>query len=382
MRAGCRTNERAVSFKMLPWVALSLFILTLEVNMRRTAFRELMHTNALTAKVILAFLAALTIAIVSGLAGQAMAAQTKIGIIMEARPAAQPWSAAIYDAAQALKKKNPSIQFLMSYKAYDPTSAEPVARQMLQQGAAILDLHSFALNDVAHSLAKEFPKIPMSVSSFDPPVQPNLSIGTASYLQIGYSNCWLLAKLSKSGKIGFVGAMPIPYATELLKGCELGATAASSKAKVLSGYGNSFSNPQTTREQAQGLLDQGADVLFPASATEDSLGGFQLCEQKHIPCAGWASDARRYSAHYGVISAVVDWSVLLESLLKQYESGKLAATTFDASFGNGGLTPQPFEGAPAKLVPSDVQKGYLAVVKSLSEGKIDLPKSKAHPCCI
>ena len=138
---------------------------------------------------------------------------------------------------------------------------------MLQEGAVVLDMHSFALNDVAHTLAKEFPKVPMSVSSFDPPVQPNLSIGTASYLQIGYSNCWLLAKLSKSGKIAFVGAMPIPYATELLKGCELGATAANSNAKVLAGYGNSFSNPQTTREQAQGLLDQGADVLFPASAT-------------------------------------------------------------------------------------------------------------------
>jgi basic membrane lipoprotein Med (substrate-binding protein (PBP1-ABC) superfamily) len=307
--------------------------------------------------------------------------EMKIGIIMEARPAEQPWSAAIYDAAQALAKKNPSLKFLQSYKAYDPTSAEPVARQMLQEGAVVLDMHSFALNDVAHVLAKEFPKIPMSVSSFDPPVQPNLSIGTASYLQVGYSNCWLLAKLSKSGKIAFVGAMPIPYATELLKGCELGATAANSGSKVLSGYGNSFSNPQTTREQAQGLLDQGADVLFPASATEDSLGGFQLCEQKHIPCAGWASDARRYSANYGVISAILNWTVMLESLIKQHEGGKLEATTFDATFGNGGLTPQPFDGASAKLVPADVQKGYSDIVKALTEGKIELPKSQAHPCC-
>lgn len=307
--------------------------------------------------------------------------EVKIGIIMEARPAEQPWSAAIYDAAQALAKTNPSLSFLQSYKAYDPTSAEPVARQMLQEGAVVLDMHSFALNDVAHVLAKEFPKIPMSVSSFDPPVQPNLSIGTASYLQVGYSNCWLLARLSKSGKIAFVGAMPIPYATELLKGCELGATAANSGAKVLSGYGNSFSNPQTTREEAQGLLDQGADVLFPASATEDSLGGFQLCEQKHIPCAGWASDARRYSANYGVISAILNWTGLLKSLIKQHETGKLEATTFDATFGNGGLTPQPFDGASAKLVPADVQKGYADIVKALSDGKIELPKSQAHPCC-
>jgi basic membrane lipoprotein Med (substrate-binding protein (PBP1-ABC) superfamily) len=253
---------------------------------------------------------------------------------------------------------------------------------MLQEGAVILDLHSFALNDVAHVIAKEFPKVPMSVSSFDPPMQPNLNIGTASYLQIGYSNCWLLAKLSKTGKIAFVGAMPIPYATEMLKGCQLGAAAANKNATVLAGYGNSFNNPQTTREQAQGLLDQGADVLFPMSATEDSLGGFQLCEQKQIPCAGWASDVRRFSPNYGVVSAIVDWTVLLETIIKQQQTGKLEATTFDASFSNGGLTAQPFDGASAKLVPSDVLKGYVDVVKGLAEGKIELPKSEAHPCCI
>jgi basic membrane lipoprotein Med (substrate-binding protein (PBP1-ABC) superfamily) len=326
-------------------------------------------------------LVALTLGTLFGVVVRAAADEIKIGIIMEARPAEQPWSAAIYDAAQALAKKNPSLKFLQSYKAYDPTSAEPVARQMLQEGAVILDMHSFALNDVAHALAKEFPKIPMSVSSFDPPVQPNLNIGTVSYLQVGYSNCWLLAKLSKSGKIAFVGALPIPYATEALKGCELGAAAANSGTKVLAGYGNSFSNPQTTREVAQGLLDQGADVLFPASATEDSLGGFQLCEQKQIPCAGWVSDVRRYAPNYGVVSAIANWTIFLEGLIAQHTSGKLEANTFDASFGNGGLTPQPFEGAPGKLVPADVQKGYADVIKALTEGKIELPKSQAHPCC-
>jgi basic membrane lipoprotein Med (substrate-binding protein (PBP1-ABC) superfamily) len=321
------------------------------------------------------------LAMAAGVSTHAVAAETKIGIIMEARPAEQPWSAAIYDAAQALVKKNPSLKLLQSYKAYDPTSAEPVARQMLQEGAVALDMHSFALNDVAHVLAKEFPKIPMSVTGFDPPVQPNLNIGAVSYLQIGYSNCWLLANLSKTGRIAFVGAMPIPYATELLEGCELGAAAAKKDAKVLSGYGNSFSDPRSTREQAQGLLDQGADTLFPASATEDSLGGFQLCEQKGIPCAGWASDARRYAPNFGVISAIVNWTVLLESLIKQHETGKLEATTLDATFANGGLISQPFDGPSAKQVPPDVQKGYADVVKALAAGKIDLPKSKAHPCC-
>ena len=193
-----------------------------------------------------------SLAAIYGFSGAAIAQDIKIGLIMEARPAEQPWSAAIFDSAEKLKKEDKGVSFSQSFKAFDPTSAEPIARQLLADGHNVMVMHSFALNDVAHKLAGEFKSIPMSVSSFDPPVQPNLTIATASYLQIGYSNCWLLAKLSKSGKIGFVGAMPIPYATELQLGCELGAKAARSDAQVLAAYSNSFVDQQATREQGSG----------------------------------------------------------------------------------------------------------------------------------
>lgn len=311
----------------------------------------------------------------------AAADQVKIGLIYEARPADQPWSAAIADAADKLAKAHPGYKLLQSYKAFDPTQAEPVARQMMQQGATVVDFHSFALNDVAHNLAKEFPKVAMSVSSFSPPVQPNLNIGTVSYLQAGYSDCWLLAKVSKAHKIAFVGAMPIPYETELLKGCQLGATAAYKGTEVLSAYINSFDNQQATREQAQALIDRGADTLFPSSATQDSLGGFQLCEQKKIACVGWASDIRRYAPTYGIGSAVVDWSVFLQQLVAKAGQLSMSADTFDATFDNGGMIPQSFKDSDKDIVPVAVQQEYLGVVKDLASGKISLPKSEAHSCC-
>jgi basic membrane lipoprotein Med (substrate-binding protein (PBP1-ABC) superfamily) len=309
------------------------------------------------------------------------AADIKIGLIYEARPADQPWSASINAAAEKLAKENPSIKLLQSYNAFDPTAAEPVARQMLSQGVAFLDFHSFALSDVAHTLAKEFPKVPMSLSTFLPPQQPNLNIATASYLQIGYSNCWLLAKISKSSKIAFVGAQPIPYATELLEGCKLGAEAAKPGTEVLAAYSNSFDNQQATREQAQSLIDRGADTLFPASATQDSLGGFQLCEQKKIPCAGWASDIRRYAPKYGVVSAIVDWSVFLKDLLAKSKQAEMKAETFNGTFKNGGLITQPFQPSDTEIVSKDLQAQYASLVKDIADGKITFPKSKAHPCC-
>lgn len=315
------------------------------------------------------------------LPAEAASPQTQIGLIYEARASDQPWSAAMYDAAQRLAKQDSTLKFVQSYNAFDTTTAEPVARQMISAGSSVLVLHSFALNDVAKTLSKEFPKVAMSVASFQGATQPNLSVASASYLQIGYSDCYLLAKLSKTHKIAFVGAMPIAYATELLKGCQLGASSAFSGTEVLAAYSNSFDNQQATREQAQALLERGADGLFPASGTQDSLGGFQLCEQRQTACVGWASSIRRYAPKYGVASAVIDWSVMLKDLVAQARSGKLHAETYDATFDNNQLVPQPFESADAAVVPADVQRSYLRVISDLAAGKIDLPQSEAHPCC-
>jgi basic membrane lipoprotein Med (substrate-binding protein (PBP1-ABC) superfamily) len=305
--------------------------------------------------------------------------KVEIGVIEEARPADQPWSAAMHDSLEKLVKKDKGVTYTESFNAYNPTEAEPVARQYLNGGAGVLVLHSFALEDVARSLAPDFKETPMSVASFSGPLKPNLNIETASYLQIGYANCWLLGKLSKSHKIGIVGPQPIPYSKELQKGCELGAKAAG--ASALAAFSNSFSDQQATREQGQGLVDKGADGLFPSSATEDSLGGFKLCEDLNINCAGWASDARRYAPKTAVTSAVVDWSVLLDRLVSQARAGKPKAETFDATFDNKGLVPQPFEGATGDRVPQDVQKEFATIVKGLGDGSIELPASAAHPCC-
>jgi basic membrane lipoprotein Med (substrate-binding protein (PBP1-ABC) superfamily) len=303
----------------------------------------------------------------------------KVGVLLEARPSEQPWSAAMHDALEKLTAQDDGVEYTEAFDAYDPTRAEPVARQIVSGGSDVLVLHSFALGDVATSLAPEFDDVPMGVSAFFEPIGPNLDVLTASYLQIGYANCWLLGRLSESGKIGIVGPQPIPYSEELQQGCELGAEAAG--AEVLSAFSNSFTDQQATREQGQLLVDQGADGLFPSSATEDSLGGFKLCEDLDINCAGWASDARRYAPNTAVASAIVDWSVILQEMVEEARTGKISAETFDATFENEGLISQPFEGATGERVPADVQQEFLTVLEGLADGSIELPSSSSHPCC-
>ena len=304
-------------------------------------------------------------------------APVKVGILQEDRPAAEPWAASMHDSIVKLESEDPGVKVTEAYQAFNATAAEPVARQFLTGGYGVVDFHSFALEALAKTLAGQFPKVPMSVSSFSNPQQPNLSIETASYLQVGYADCWLLSKLSKTGKIAFVGPQPIPYSKELLTGCGLGTKAANPKVQLLSAFSNSFTDQQATLEQSKTLLAKGADGLFPASATEDSLGGFKLCEQAKVHCVGWAADAKKYAPNTAVGSVVVDWSVLLKSLVAQARGKAPKPTTFDATLANHGLVVPP----AALNLPAPVATAFKAMLAGLSSGAIALPKSTAHPCC-
>jgi basic membrane protein A len=308
-------------------------------------------------------------------------APIKIGLIQEDRAAAEPWSASMFDAATKVTKEDPAVSFTESYTAYKPAAALPVMRQFVNQGYDVIVGHSFFLEDVVRTLGREFPKIPISGAAFKPPQTPNVSVEIASYLETGYATGWMLAKLSKSGKIAFVDAQPLPYSNEILQGMKLGAKAANPNVEVLVAHSNSFTDQQATQEQSKALLDQGADGLFPASATEDALGGYKVCEERKVNCASWAADGRRYAPNTNVVSAVIDWAQPLRELVQAARDKKPYAQTWSGTFGNKGLIVPPLSSEAAKRVPASVTTGFNKVIQGLASEDIKLPTSKAHPCC-
>ena len=318
-------------------------------------------------------LAATGVVVLSGLAAQADDVEVKLGVIMEARPGEQPWSASLFESIERLEAEDPTVSHSKAYNAYDPTKSEPIARQLLAEGHNVMIFHSYVLNDVAHTLAAEFPEVPMAVASWDTPKQPNLSIITMNYAQMAYSTCWILARASETGVIGVLGAVPLPYAKEMEAGCAAGADAASPGTEVITAYSNSFTDQQATREQANSLVGRGADVLYPVSASQDSLGAYQLCEQSGILCSGWGSDASRYAPNTGLGATMIDWSVMLKEAANQLRSGELEAYHFIASFENDGLIPQPLTGPAAGRITDADHEDFALVLADLRAGKIEMP---------
>lgn len=301
----------------------------------------------------------------------------KLGLIQEARPEVEPWSASWHDSVQAVIDDNPGTTVTETFDAYDATRAEPVIRQMLDDGANVMLMSTFVLADAAMSVAADYPDIPMIVTAFGVTQKPNLNAGTASYLEIGYSTCWLLAKQSPDGRIGVVGAQEAPFEVEIRKGCELGAAAANPDYKITTLSTNSFTDVQASREQVQTLLDQGIEQIYLLSGTEDAVGGLRLCEEEKAQCATWGGDAAQWAPNGTLLTVGLDWQSVIEELMDQAENGLKDPTTFNLTYGSKGLMALNYADNPA--VSDEVQAEFEQVLADLASEEIELPDSEAHP---
>jgi len=329
----------------------------------------------------LSFLVALAVSLAvvgTSSASQRAAAGFHFGVILPTSKTDLNWSQTMAAASQDVSKQL-GAKLSMTDKVFDPNQARPLFNQLLAQKTKLIFAHSFSFAPLVKELAPKNPGTVFVVSADGDKPKGNISISTFSYLETGYSQCWLAAKLSKKGVIGNVGAAKVPYNTEVNQGCHIGAKAANPKVTVLDAYTNDFSDQQKGREVGQSLVDRGADVLFVSGGTDSSLGALALCGAAKIACFSTSYDNRSVAPAWVVSSSYIDWRPWLKKTINDISAGRYKAFTYDASFGNGGLKATPFNGPSAKLVPKSLRASFATMVKRLASGAIKLPRSKTHP---
>ncbi len=162
---------------------------------------------------------------------------------------------------------------------------EPRAAAQFEQGVAAL-VRRGATDIVAvgfyyatplATLAPRFPKLRFTL--IDGVADwPNVRSVVFKEHEGAYLAGMLAAMTSKTGTIGFIGAMDIPLIRKFAVGYGEGATAARADIRTLLNFiGNTpaaFSDPAAGGELAQSQFDRGADVVF-AGAGASNFGIFQ-----------------------------------------------------------------------------------------------------------
>src|SRR6266850_512672 len=173
--------------------------------------------------------------------------------------------------------------FLRDVEPGDPTSIEPSMRAFAERGYDLIVGVGFAQAPIMDDVARDYPNLKFAI--IDGVIDsPNVASLIFKEHEGSFLVGMIAARVSKTGKIGFVGGMDIGLIHKFEKGYEEGARYANPKIQVYENYVGvtdaAWNNPGKGKELAKAQIERGADVIFQA-AGNSGLGVFDAAEEVH-----------------------------------------------------------------------------------------------------
>jgi simple sugar transport system substrate-binding protein len=289
-----------------------------------------------------------------------------------------------HDAARvALQAKLPWLKTKF-IESVPEGKASPVISQFVQdEKMDVVFTCSFGyMDETIEAGAKYAAKIFEHCSGF----KRSDNVGTyfADLYQMYYLNGLMAGALTKSNKVGYVGAFPIPEVIRHIDAFALGVRDANPKATVDVRWIFSWYDPAKAREAAQALISAGVDALAftEDSATVVEVGQESVKAGKMVYTFGHYSPMLDKGPDSCVSGQLVNWTPLYEKILTDIHEGKwksedyfwLAAEGAADLGGKFGVPINPAFEAPLKaytITTPDLGKisAYDLVMKRLEQMK-------------
>jgi basic membrane protein A and related proteins len=203
--------------------------------------------------------------------------------------------------------------------------ATPYLEQLVRQGANVIFTTSFGYMDQTLEAAKKYPNV-IFAHATGYKRAPNVATYMADFYQVYYLNGLMAGALSKSGKIGYVGAFPIPEVKRHINAFALGVRAVNPKAVVNVKWINAWFDPNAAKEATEALIAEGNDVF---AFTEDTPTVVQVAAKKGLPSFGHYSPMQDFAADSVVSGQLVDWGKIYIDFVKGVQSGKFNTKNLD-----------------------------------------------------
>ncbi len=226
------------------------------------------------------------------------------------------WSYA-HDEGRKADREGPALAQTQYVESVPEGQALPAIDRLVKNGCKVVFTTSFGYMDQTLEAAKKYPQV-MFAHTTGFKRAPNMATYMADFYQVYYLNGLVAGALTKSGKVGFVGAYPIPELKRHISAFALGVKAANPKASVNVKWLNSWFDPAKTREASEALLAEGADVL---ACAEDSATGCRPPGRKNIPTFSHYNPMLRFSAGQRGERPLVHWEKIYIDFLTKVHNG-------------------------------------------------------------
>ncbi len=190
-----------------------------------------------------------------------------------------------------------------------------IDRLIREEGVQVVFTTSFGFMDGTLAAAQRYPEIIFAhCSGFKR--WKNMATYMADFYQVYYLNGLMAGALTKTGKIGYVGAYPIPELKRHINAFTLGVREVNPEATVHVRWIYKWYDPAAAKEAAESLIAEGVDVL---AFTEDSPTVVTVAAEHGLPSFSHYSPMYRFAPDWVVSGQLVHWEAFyLDFLAKVY----------------------------------------------------------------
>ena len=180
---------------------------------------------------------------------------------------------------------------------------ELVIRGMLEDGFKMFFFWDYGFEEFVHQLAREFPDVVFEVCTgrF---TSPNVATYSARFYEGRFVAGVLAARTSSTGKLGYIGSVPIPEVLRGINAYTLGARTVNPEAEVLAVMTHSWSDPQREEYATYFLAERGADVIITHT---DAVQTLVTAERIGVYAFGKASDMGYLAPNAHIAAVSNDW---------------------------------------------------------------------------
>ena len=290
---------------------------------------------------------------------------TKVGFIFVGPKDDFGYNQAAYIGSQAVKKAFPSMEVLTAENVPEDDSATRIMEGMIKKGAKIIFATSYGHLDPALKVAEAHPDVVVvQQGNF---IKGTVPANAGTYFGTVYEPVYLAGiaagKSTKTNKLGYVYAFPIPQTIANINAFQLGAASVNPDAKTYVVNTSNWCDPGKQADAAKSLLDQGVDVITQHQDCTSTV--IKATEAAGKMTVGYHADASSLAPKGWITGSEWDWSKLYTDIVQTAVDGKFVGSKYNANYRVGLKTGEnPF--IQSKFGPSvtDDTKTAVATAKT------------------
>lgn len=262
------------------------------------------------------------------------------------------------------KNSNGGIQTTIAEKIPESAEAERVLEKLIASGHKLIFTTSYGYLEPALRVAKRHPDVTfMQINRFQ--TSKNLGTYFSQQYQPMYLAGMVAGRMTKSNKLGFVAAHPVPPLLQAINSFTMGARSVNAKAETTVIFINNWSDAPLEVEAVKSLAEAGCDAVAHAQDSQSTI--LSACESLGIYSIGFYSDAHNLAPKGWLTGACLDWGPFYAKIANLVSTKKWQPCIYASGMANSDSYVKL--SSFGKAVPAKVRAEVMAQKELLEKGK-------------